>query len=274
MKNKYKVTISGESFEELKDNIAKINGAVNGETVKVNAKNIPVEKLYNDIAGKEFIQPGSPKDIGFAAALAADGHIAPPANNTFNPNPAQANPPVAPINNAEVDGANLRWDARIHSSNKQKTGKGVWQKKRGVSDELIAQVETELRNTGAIANTQPPAGQQFMTSAPVNPQPAFNPAQFQQPAAPVNQPAFSPAATFVAQQPAAPVNNGPVDFNAFLQRIGHLFSSGVVTQDYLTGLAQRVGQGFQVTVASIADISGRQDMVDYAVSIMKSEGKW
>lgn len=194
------------------------------------------------------------KDMGFAAALAADGHIAPPANNTFNPNPAQTNPPIAPINNVEVDGANLRWDARIHSSNKQKTGKGVWQKKRGVSDELIAQVETELRNTGAIANTQPPAGQQFMTSAPVNPQPAFNPAQF--------------------QQPAAPVNNGPVDFNAFLQRIGHLFSSGVVTQDYLTGLAQRVGQGFQVTVASIADISDRQDMVDYAVSIMKFEGKW
>lgn len=45
----------------------------------------------------------------------------------------------------DLDKNGFPWDARIHSGNKEKTVKGVWRSRRGVTDETIAQVEAELR---------------------------------------------------------------------------------------------------------------------------------
>lgn len=43
------------------------------------------------------------------------------------------------------DKAGLPWDDRIHAGSKVLTTDGLWRKKRGVTDELVAQVEAELR---------------------------------------------------------------------------------------------------------------------------------
>lgn len=89
-----------------------------------------------------------------------------------SPTPSQAfgNPGAPPITNASAAPANtyaqldkdgLPWDERIHSSNKEMTDKGVWRKRRGVSNETLASVSVELRNvlaaTGGNAATAPAA---------------------------------------------------------------------------------------------------------------------
>lgn len=55
--------------------------------------------------------------------------------------------PVAPATDSPVKDANgMVWDERIHSSSREMNKDGTWRKRRGVSDELVKQVEAELRN--------------------------------------------------------------------------------------------------------------------------------
>lgn len=53
-------------------------------------------------------------------------------------------PVMSEIDTPEYDKDGLKWDARIHSSNHQMTAKGVWQRRRGVSDEEFNAVRNEL----------------------------------------------------------------------------------------------------------------------------------
>lgn len=46
----------------------------------------------------------------------------------------------------EVDKNGVRWDERIHTSNKGQTQKGVWKRKPGITDELFNEVVEELSN--------------------------------------------------------------------------------------------------------------------------------
>lgn len=57
----------------------------------------------------------------------------------------------------DKDSRGLPWDARIHSSNREKGKDGVWRRRRGVSEEVEAQVEAELRGQ-APAKQAPPFG--------------------------------------------------------------------------------------------------------------------
>lgn len=48
------------------------------------------------------------------------------------------------------DKSGLPWDERIHASSKALTADGCWRKKRGVSDALVAEVESQLKQLMAI----------------------------------------------------------------------------------------------------------------------------
>lgn len=49
-----------------------------------------------------------------------------------------------------TDKSGLPWDERIHSGSKALTADGLWRKKRGVDDSLIAQVEGQLKQLMAL----------------------------------------------------------------------------------------------------------------------------
>jgi hypothetical protein len=68
-----------------------------------------------------------------------------------------------------TDKDGLPWDARIHASTKTKTAKDVWTRRRGVTDELVVEVEAQLRQVMSIA----PAPQ--LVPAPAWPFPDANP---------------------------------------------------------------------------------------------------
>lgn len=83
----------------------------------------------------------------FAARLAAEAPT--PAAQEPAEEPTNATPPA-------VDAAGLPWDERIHASSKALIADGTWRKKRGVADDLVAQVEAELRG-GSKEPEQPQA---------------------------------------------------------------------------------------------------------------------
>lgn len=45
---------------------------------------------------------------------------------------------------SDIDEEGLPWDERIHSSNRKKTAKGVWARRRNITDGLYEQVKAEL----------------------------------------------------------------------------------------------------------------------------------
>lgn len=51
--------------------------------------------------------------------------------------------PLSELHAHDVDG--IKWDKRIHSSSKELNKDGTWRKRRGVADELVRQIEAELR---------------------------------------------------------------------------------------------------------------------------------
>ena len=73
----------------------------------------------------------------------------------------------------DVDSRGLPWDSRIHSSNKEKGKDGVWRRRRGVSEEVEAQVEAELRGQAepkkvpAFGSMAPEQYQAVVTPAPM-----------------------------------------------------------------------------------------------------------
>lgn len=79
--------------------------------------------------------------------------------------PAPSNGGATAGASIQVDSAGLPWDARIHSSNKKFVATtGVWQRRRNVSDALVAQVEAELG--AAVSVGKPPAPWPFPEPTP------------------------------------------------------------------------------------------------------------
>ncbi len=151
-----------------------------------------------------------------------------------------------------VDARGLPWDERIHSGNKKLTDKGVWQKRRGVQQAEIDRVEAELRSAPA------PMTAPATFTAPVAPTAAFTPPAF-----------VPPQATFT---PPAPVQQTH-DFQSLMATVSSLFASGAINPDYLTTLTSRIGQAFQVNVTAITDLASNVQMVDYAFTLLKQDGK-
>ena len=68
---------------------------------------------------------------------------------------------------SEVDAMGLEWDERIHSSNKKKTSKGVWTRRRGIQDSDFNRIVAELKGE--------PVEEEIVTNeAPDNPLPPEN----------------------------------------------------------------------------------------------------
>lgn len=65
-------------------------------------------------------------------------------------------PVTATVETCQLDKDGLPWDERIHSSNRKFDSKGGWWRRRGVSDELVAQVEAQLRGTPLVETKEVP----------------------------------------------------------------------------------------------------------------------
>jgi len=57
--------------------------------------------------------------------------------------PVEAYVPVAEPAEPLIDSRDMPWDERIHAASKAINSDGTWRKKRGVSDEIVAEVEAE-----------------------------------------------------------------------------------------------------------------------------------
>jgi hypothetical protein len=191
-----------------------------------------------------------------------------------------------------LDSTNLPWDERIHSKPAALTDKGVWRAKRGVGKDkaFVASVEAELRARAVAAApvfnlnhthavTDP--GHAVTYPAPVTTQPVFDPNAAFGGAHPVHpQPVAAPVYQPPAPQPVAQPVAGQYDFNGFMSKVQQLLQqrdaagAPLIDAGYLNNVSVRVGQAWQQPVNAITDLMPNQAMIDYAIQVMFSEGKW
>ena len=71
------------------------------------------------------------------------------------------------VSDTDIEG--LPWDGRIHSSNQKKTAKGVWQRRRGVTDEEYENVKAEILGLPAVPAMPAAPAVPAVPAAPVAP---------------------------------------------------------------------------------------------------------
>lgn len=151
---------------------------------------------------------------------------------------AETKPKVVPKGEG-LDADGIPWDSRIHAATKTRTAKNVWKKGRGVDAALYQQVVAELKaaNTGNISATAEDRTE---------------------PVAPPTPPAPLPTPAQVT--PAAPVTR---DFAGLLTVVQNAVNAATVTPDYPNTIVTRINEAYKTTVATLADISANEEMVEY-----------
>lgn len=163
---------------------------------------------------------------------------APPATPAAIAPPAPA--PAASDDTGATDADGLPWDARIHSSGRDKNSDGRWRKRRNVDEAVVTAVTAELRTlvenmhagridvvthvgerpTDVIVPPPPVA------AAPVPPPPPLDPV------AAFAQPAVVPVPPPPAVEPT--VSSAPTTFVEFMPKIVALLSEKRLSHDDLT----------------------------------------
>lgn len=194
--------------------------------------------------------------------------------------PAQAIPvPVAaaplphPVTGViERDVTGLTYDARIHSNPPAKTQDNKWRRRRGVPNDLVIQVETELR----AAN---PAPQATAGAPPVAPAPATSvsapPAPPATPAPPASSPPAPapplpapvpdelPTPTAPAPPPSTPTP-AALEFHGCMKRVGELQTAGKIAPAAVTATVQQLG------LTSIAELFHRPDQIPGFMALIEA----
>lgn len=213
------------------------------------------------------------------------GGLAPPSPQVYTPPQPPGPPPAADegdgptnANAPAADALGIPWDERIHSKNKGMNADNTWRKKRGVTAELVQQVENELKARGAQGAGMymlPPGAPQTFTPPPGPAgQQMQQPMQFVQP--PVPPPPQQPQ--FV--QPPAAAPTGPMDMQQFMQHLSGQMqkpnpAGGVVIDpNYLQTVVQRTAAHMQVAFNTITDIASNPNAVQTAIWFMTQDGRW
>lgn len=169
--------------------------------------------------------------------------------------------PAAPVANGatQLDKAGLPWDERIHAGSKSVTADGLWRKKRGITDELVASVEAQLRSLMSLPSPAP---------VPTLPAPAAVPAP--PPANPIVAVA-EPIPAAGNSVPVASANSAPapaVDPKAAFVALVSLASSsiqaGKLTQAELQAACNSVG------VETLPLLANRLDLVPAVKTLIES----
>jgi len=135
--------------------------------------------------------------------------------------------PEAPAPETDTD---LPWDERIHSSNRKKTAKGVWVRRRGVADDIFNAVVSELK--------MKMAGVTHEDIALTNPGSLVDPPAPEIPATPPVP--EIPATPPVPETPATPAGDKPT-FKGLMEKITLLRGQGKITDAMVNDIIASCG---------------------------------
>lgn len=175
----------------------------------------------------------------------------------------------------DFDKENLPWDERIHSSNHKLTAQGVWQRRRGVSDEVYNSVKAELLGKWEAAEpiveapapiaTPEPVQAPVVAPAPVAPAPvqAFTPVQQ------VQAPVVAPAPVAAAQAPAAPAQS---TFETFSSKLQYALANKLIEANYMQGVLNTVNATFGTDYKGMFEMRDNENAMLFVINELAKKG--
>lgn len=206
-------------------------------------------------------------------------------NNVTDEIITPSNAPVVVVDDDEVineptgdtmdfDKEGLPWDERIHSSNHKLTAQGVWQRRRGISDEVYNSVKAELLGKWEAAEPvtedapiPEPVQAPVVAPAPVAPAPvqAFTPVQ--QPQAPVTAPA-----PVVAPAPVAPAAPAPSTFETFSSKLQYALANKLIEANYMQGVLNTVNATFGTSYQGMFEMRDNENAMQFVINELAKKG--
>lgn len=187
----------------------------------------------------------------------------------------------------DFDKEGLPWDERIHSSNHKLTGQGVWQRRRGITDEVYNAVKAELLAKWGSAE---PITEETPVVAPAPAQaPVFAPAPVAAPApipaptfesgqvlAPVSSPVIAPApvqpvapvAPVVAPAPVAQVSL----YETLMNKLKIGLDNKLIEANYMLGLLNTVNTTFGTSYQGMFELRDREDVMQFVINELAKKG--
>lgn len=174
----------------------------------------------------------------------------------------------------DFDKEGLPWDERIHSSNHKLTARGVWQRRRGVTDEVYNAVKAELLGkweaTEPVTENAPipaPVQAPVVAPAPVAPAPvqAFTPVQQVQ--APVATPA-----PVVAPAPVAPAAPAQSTFETFSSKLQYALANKLIEANYMQGVLNTVNATFGTNYQGMFEMRDNENAMIFVINELAKKG--
>lgn len=181
------------------------------------------------------------------------------------------------VHEPAYDKNGLPWDARIHSSNHKLTDKGVWQRRRGITDMEFERVRNELLGL-ATEPTAPVAPVPTEPTAPIArvvapqvtaPTPLVTPEIY---APQVAQPMAPVAPTTLMAQEAQPTPDVNVLFRTMFEKIKQGMTSGTFKANDVQALIAAINIQFGTQYQTLASVKDNAEVLQFIINDLNSKG--
>jgi hypothetical protein len=177
----------------------------------------------------------------------------------------------------DFDKEGLPWDERIHSSNHKLTAQGVWQRRRGVSDEVYNSVKAELLGKWEAAEPitedapiPEPVQAPVVAPAPVAPA-APAPVQAFVPVQQVQAPVAAPAPV-TAQAPVAPAAPAQSTFETFSSKLQYALANKLIEANYMQGVLNTVNATFGTNYQGMFEMRDNENAMLFVINELAKKG--
>lgn len=177
----------------------------------------------------------------------------------------------------DFDKEGLPWDERIHSSNHKLTAQGVWQRRRGVTDEVYNTVKAELLDKWGAAepvteNAPIPEPVQAPVVAPAPVAPAAPaPVQAFVPVQQVQAPVAAPAPV-TAQAPVAPAAPAQSTFETFSSKLQYALANKLIEANYMQGVLNTVNATFGTNYQGMFEMRDNENAMQFVINELAKKG--
>ncbi|NUM72789.1 hypothetical protein HUU40_00365 [candidate division KSB1 bacterium] len=183
-----------------------------------------------------------------------------------------------------LDATGLPWDERIHAKTKTQTAAGAWKKGKGVTAEMTAAVEAELRAKMASPVPQPNFGQQqpgpFVPPVQ-NAAPSYgfaNPTAVPNQAVPVaHMPEMQQQPAPIVQQPAAiqqPQQPSAIDFNGLMVLFQKAMAANRMQVTDVAAYVGEINSAWHTNFGQITEISARPEICNWVVQLLQRDNRY
>lgn len=174
--------------------------------------------------------------------------------------------------NFDKDG--LQWDERIHSSNKKLTAKGVWQRRKNITDEYYEQIKNELLGVAPVITTVTPMGEMSAVAAPEPVAPVVAPVTLSPELAAVNHTLYTSPQELAQVPPYAPAPE--VDcatlYQTMFEKVRTGFASKILDANYIQNMVNTMNATLNSNYKGLAEIKDNSEALKFVINDMVAKG--